>query len=122
MRLQRYQESLDYATQAEQLLERFFDTKNPDSTIKIENDFCFRMTVRNAMISAMSSMISAYRQLSMDKEAEDTENDLKIVMEPIKKQLSLRLDVNDADRAGILTLPSLDSVIAPGLGVIRNFK
>ena len=122
MHLQRYQESLDYATQAEQLLERFFDTKNPDSAIKIENDFCFRMTVRNAMISAMNSKISAYRQLSMDKEAEDTENDLKIVMEPIKKQLSLRLDVNDADRAGILTLPSLDSVIAPGLGAIRNFK
>lgn len=122
MHLQRYQESLDYATQAEQLLERFFDTKNPDSAIKIENDFCFRMTVRNAMISAMSSKISAYRQLSMDKEAEDTENDLKIVMEPIKKQLSLRLDVNDADRAGILTLPSLDSVIAPGFGAIRNFK
>ena len=122
MHLQRYQESLDYAIQAEQLLERFFDTKNPDSAIKIENDFCFRMTVRNAMISAMSSKISAYRQLSMDKEAEDTENDLKIVMEPIKKQLSLRLDVNDADRAGILTLPSLDSVIAPGFGAIRNFK
>lgn len=120
-RLQRYQESLDYATQAEQMLERFFDTRNADSAIRIENDFCFRLTVRSAMISAMSAKVFAYRQLSMDKEAEDTENDLKIVMEPIKKQLSLRLDMDNVDGVGVLALPSLDSVVgAPG--AVRSFK
>lgn len=75
------------------------------------------------MISALSAKILAYRQLSMDKEAEEAESDLKIVMEPIKKQLSLRLDVNDTDRIGLLALPSLDSMgNAPGSGAIRNFK
>ena len=75
------------------------------------------------MIAAISAKIFAYRQLSMNEEAENAENDLKIVMEPIKKQLSLRLDVNDSERVELLTLPSLDYVAnAPGLGIVRNFK
>ena len=46
----------------------------------------------------------------MDSEVEDAEAELKIVVAPIKKQLSLKIDMSDGDKISLLKLHGIDEM------------